>query len=1722
MKKIYLALSLAFIVNSEFVAQSEIWGVNTNGANGYGSIYTLPTGSTGISAQYTFSGSIGSSPQYSKLLEVPSGKLYGVVSSGGANNGGVLFEYDTLTNNYVKKYDFVTANGIAPNGSLMRASNGKLYGMTRLGGTNSVGVIFEYDLSTNVYTKKVDFTGTTGAAMGAQPYGTLIESAPGSGKLYGMTRMGGANNIGVIFEYDYVNNTYTKKVDFTGNTGSFQGSNPFGQLIKANGNLFYGLTFQGGSSGTGVLFEYDYVNDVYTKKIDLVAGTTGSSPFGSLIQVGANLYGVTFQGGAGTPAAGVIFRYDYSLNVLTKLVDLSGGAGAGANPMGDLSVATNGKLYGTTRFGGVNNQGVIFELDLVGPTYTKKIDLATATLGGLPFGSLIQVSTGKMYGYTSAGGAMNAGVIFQYHISANTYTKKIDCNFSEGVNPSGHLIQATNGRFYGMTTNGGGSVLGALGTLFEYNKATQTYTKKIDFNITGGNTPYGSLVQAANGKLYGLTSSGGANALGSLFEYDITGNTFTKRADFNSTVGSEPYGSMTMSVSTGKLYGLTKGGGANNQGVIFEFDPSTNIYTKKIDMLAANGYSAYGSLVESSGKFYGMTSLGGANNLGVIFEYDPGTNTYTKKIDFTGTTGAAIGSNPFGSLVTTSTVGVLYGMTRTGGANDLGVIFEYNISGNIYTKKYDLTAANGSLPLGSLIRAANDRLYGVTNAGGINSSGVLFEYAISSGIYTKKIDFSVATGNNPSYTQLLEVCTKPETPGAITSSTNSICFGDASSKNFSISAVANATSYAWSLPSGASITSGSTIANIVTNLSGVGVGSYTFGVAGVNECGTGTISANTFTINSLPLINVNSGPICAGSVFTIIPGGASTYSVQGNSFQVSPSSNTTYTVVGYNSFGCASSNIPSASVTVNSLPIIGVNNGTVCAGTPFTMIPTGVISSTPSGGSLIVSPTTSTFYTITGTDGNGCVSANTATSNVLVNPLPSISMSSRTMCANGSATLSPTGASNYTIGALIGAGPFVVSPASTTNYTVVGVSSLGCISSNTPAASVTVYTLPIISVNSPTMCLNQTAVISPSGAGTLGTYTVGSSNGAGPFNVSPTSSTNYNVTGTSSLGCVSSGVVVSAVTVFSLPIVSVSNGTVCNGLTHTFVPSGATSYTMTGPLVGTSFTVSPSASTSYTFMGTSPAGCVSAFPPTTANLTVYALPVVSVTSASMCAGTSATIIASGGGTSATYTVGSFNGAGPFVFSPSVTTLYGAGVTNSLGCVSVNSAFATVSVVALPVVSAQNGTICLGQVFATTVSGASSYTYTGPSSTVTSVGSVTYSPPNTTNYNVSGTSSVGCVSLPAPMIIFVNALPVLSVSSASNGICIGESATLTASGANTYNWGTSTNTTIVVSPVVSTIYSVTGTDLNGCSNQTVYPLTVNVLPTINVISGAICPGNCFTLTPSGALTYTYLTGSSVVCPSVTSDYSVTGTSADGCVAPMFGVATVSVVNILTVTISGNTSVCLGGTLNLTANGASTYNWSTGDATNAVTISPTANTTYSVLGSSGTCSNTASISVTVNPLPTVTAVSERSIICLQESVELTAGGAVSYLWNTSSTSPSLMVSPSVNTNYTVTGTDANGCVNTAVVSILVSECVGINQISTSSWQYAVYPNPNQGEFIIETSEQITAVIVNAIGQSVSTQQLYAGKNSINLNSQAKGVYFVQLKNANSTKIIKVVKQ
>ena len=503
-----------------------------------------------------------------------------------------------------------------------------------------------------------------------------------------------------------------------------------------------------------------------------------------------------------------------------------------------------------------------------------------------------------------------------------------------------------------------------------------------------------------------------------------------------------------------------------------------------------------------------------------------------------------------------------------------------------------------------------------------------------------------------------------------------------------------------------------------------------------NGCVSATAAISSLTVNALPIISVNSGVICAGDSFTLIPNGALSYTYSGGSNIVSPIVNTNYTVTGTDNNGCIGALGAISSLTVNALPVISVNSGSICVGDSFTLTPSGALTYTYSGGSNVVTPSVNTNYTVTGTDNNGCASATAAISSVTVNALPVISVNSGAICAGDSFTLIPNGALTYTFSG----GSNIVSPtnAGVNSYTISGTDGIGC--SSFAIASLTVNSIPNIQVNSGGICPGGVFTIVPTGALT---YTFSSITNT----VSPSTTTSYTVNGTSSEGCFGSAVV--TVTVSSSLIFNTNSGSICIGDTFTITPSGAVSYTYSS---GTPI-VTPTVNTTYTVTGVDNSGC---FGTSISNVTVNPLPILSVNSGSICAGNSFTIIPTG---ALTYTFSSGNN----VVSPLTNTVYSVIGTDINGCLSSQQVTSSVTVNQLPIITVNSGSICAGSGFTIQPSGALTYTYSGGSNIVT--------PTANTNYTISGTDALGCINtIGAISSVAVNSLPNVSFLPIPNPLC----------------------------------------------------------------------------------------------------------------------------------------------------------------------------------------------------------------------------------------------------------------------------------------------------------------------------------------------------------------
>jgi len=563
---------------------------------------------------------------------------------------------------------------------------------------------------------------------------------------WGMTYQGGDYGAGCIFKTNSVAENQTVVYSFF----QYEGRTPiYTRFCEANNGKLYGLTNSGGIESAGVLFEFDPSTHNYIVKVRFDGEQKGRSPYGSLILASnGKLYGMTNSGG--TNNKGVIFDYDVSSETYTKLVDFDGTT-KGGSPRGSLVQAANGNLYGLSIEGGNNSAGLLFEYNITTSSFSVKHHFDGSLNGGAPNGTLMLASNGKLYGTTTLGGTNDEGIIFEYDPVTEIFVKKIDVDKTVIGNNCYELMQADNDTIYGLSINGGANDKGAF---FNYDISSNLCTKIIDFDGTNlGAEPKNVMMQFSNGKLYGMAYGGGTNGYGTIYEYDPTTQIFTKKHDFILDDGTNPLASFVMT-STGKVFCLIYRGGISGGGCISEYNPTTNIYTRLIDFGASDdGKEPYGSLVlGDNNKLYGITNSGGINNAGVIFEFDPKTNIYSKKIDFADNNGYS----ETGFMQADN--GKFYGLSSEGGANSNGVLYEYDPVANTLTNKYDFYSASfdAAEPYGYLIQATNGKLYGTSNSGGTNGDGTIFEYNISDDAFNVKVNFDAPTTGASPYAGLVQ------------------------------------------------------------------------------------------------------------------------------------------------------------------------------------------------------------------------------------------------------------------------------------------------------------------------------------------------------------------------------------------------------------------------------------------------------------------------------------------------------------------------------------------------------------------------------------------------------------------------------------------------------------------------------------------------------------------------------------------------------------------------------------------------------------------------------------------------------------------------------------------------------------------------------------------------------------------------------------------------------
>ena len=816
--------------------------------------------------------------------------------------------------------------------------------------------------------------------------------------LYGFTTKGGNSGGGTIYRVKPDGTSYSVVHNFYGQTYSAYPS--FTEFVEYNGRL-YGITPF--SSGQGILYEFDPSTGKLSSKLKLTNfGLT--FPNGTLTLINGKMYGMTYDGGSANK--GTLFEYDPVVNTLTVKVNFSGLNGS--RPNGSLT-QYNSKLYGLTNEGGTNGgtdgYGTLFEYDPQTDIFTKKKDFDGSDFVVHPIGNLV-VYNGKFYGVNRYSWFSNSGSVFEYDPISNNIIRKLNFNpQSNGSPPLGDL-SIFNGKIYGMLEQG--NTPNSQGALYEYNPLNNVLTNMIDFNdISKGYEPHGKVL-IYNNRLYGMTHSGGSGsgARGTLYEFNPTDNVFTKKIDFvGATNGSYPNGSLM--TYNNKMYGITSFGGLANSGTLFEYNPTNSILTKKIDFnYSPDGYEPEGGLILHNQKLYGTTVRGGAKDYGTLFEFDPNTNIINTKVSFDG-------CNPNGYLSVYNNK--IYGLTSNGGNYDGGILYEYDITNNILASKSNFYQHN---PIGGLT-LYNNKLYGLTKEGGTYGKGMLFEYNPADGYLTQKKYFDSYTGSLPHRNLTV-----------FEDKLYGMTYQEGANYGGTIFEYNPATDV---LTKKIDLSNNSTGSKPKGNLTVYNNKLFgTTGEGGVN--GQGTLfeylpSSNTFTKKTDFTYSSSS---ITGS-FTIYKnqlfGATSTFNGYGGVYRYDPDNASLFYRYNFTNSVYPSGDL---ALIVKEVDIVPSTPRTACSNEELTLnaVPNGF---TPTNYSWISSPANSSFtssvanpvfiipivnsqtvYTLTVTASNASNTAN-STIAVTINPntTPTITSDSPTMCPNGSITLQSSVANSY-------------------------------------------------------------------------------------------------------------------------------------------------------------------------------------------------------------------------------------------------------------------------------------------------------------------------------------------------------------------------------------------------------------------------------------------------------------------------------------------------------------------------------------------------------------------------------------------------------------------------------------------------------------------------------------------------------------------------------------
>ena len=380
-------------------------------------------------------------------------------------------------------------------------------------------------------------------------------------------------------------------------------------------------------------------------------GESGDQPYYETLTQGAdgNLYGTTIFGGGGS---GNVFRLTPT-GSLNSINDFPGLAPYPGGPETGLVLGSDGNLYGVAD-GGAYDMGVVYKVNY-GGVVTPIYSFCAATNsngycadGYLPIGQLILGTDGDFYGTTHFGGDNNDGTIFKLTpkgVLTTLYSFCAQANCADGANPNSGLVQATDGNFYGTTYFGGpGGFSGTVYKITPKGVFTLLYGFCSESFCTDGQKPNAPLIQAGNGDFYGTASQGGANSSGTVFKITPAGKLTTLYSFCVLKLcadGEGPMGALVQATD-GNFYGTTSEGGPGFVGTVFKLTLGGKL-TVLHGFSGPDGNSPFGGLLQATnGTFYGTTNIGGDSSFGVTFSESVGLGPFVKTVPVAARAGANV------------------------------------------------------------------------------------------------------------------------------------------------------------------------------------------------------------------------------------------------------------------------------------------------------------------------------------------------------------------------------------------------------------------------------------------------------------------------------------------------------------------------------------------------------------------------------------------------------------------------------------------------------------------------------------------------------------------------------------------------------------------------------------------------------------------------------------------------------------------------------------------------------------------------------------------------------------------------------------------------------------------------------------------------------------------------------------------------------------------------